>query len=183
MTAQSPTSCRPIATHLQSVGNQSPTSRRPVADWSPIFRDSCRRPVADWSATEKCSFWSHSGCIGCSCFIVARQSPTGCNTCVLPGLYLTVYSGADNRWPVNSPHRWLVMQKMFPSDDVIMCDGGFPSQTTSDVDICQWKLSYFNSNFTEGCSQISSWQLASIASDNGLSLTNDLKQWWSSLLM
>ena len=34
---QSPTSCRPIATYSQSVGNQSPTSRRPIADWSPIL--------------------------------------------------------------------------------------------------------------------------------------------------
>ena len=51
--AQSPNSCRPIATYFQSVGYQSPTSRRPITDWSPIFRHSCRRPVADWSATEK----------------------------------------------------------------------------------------------------------------------------------
>ena len=83
---QSPTSCRPIATHFQSVGNQSPTSRRPVADWSQIFGDSCRRPVADWSATEKMQFWSHSDCIGCSCFLVARQSLTGCSTCVTGAL-------------------------------------------------------------------------------------------------
>ena len=83
---QSPTSCRPVATHFQSVGNQSPTSRRPVADWSLIFRDRCRRPVADWSATEKMQFWSHSGCIGCSCFLVARQSPTGCSACVTGAL-------------------------------------------------------------------------------------------------
>ena len=34
---QSPTSCRPITTYFQSVGNQSPTSRRPIADWSPIL--------------------------------------------------------------------------------------------------------------------------------------------------
>ena len=25
-----------------------------------------------------------------------------------------------HRWPVNSPHKWPVTQKMFPSDDVIM---------------------------------------------------------------
>ena len=25
-----------------------------------------------------------------------------------------------HRWPVNSPHKWPVMQKMFPFDDVIM---------------------------------------------------------------
>ena len=81
----------------QLIADLSPTSRQPVADQlainrplvadrSPIFRDSCRRPVADWSATEKRSFWSHSGCIGCSCFSVARQSPTGCSTCVTGAL-------------------------------------------------------------------------------------------------
>ena len=26
-----------------------------------------------------------------------------------------------HRWPVNSPHKWLVMRKMFPFDDVIVC--------------------------------------------------------------
>ena len=51
-------------------------------------------------------------------------------------VYSTVYSDADQRkhqssaslafvweihgWPVNSPHKWPVMQKMFPFDDVIM---------------------------------------------------------------
>ena len=51
-------------------------------------------------------------------------------------VYLTVYSGADqrklqssaslafvrgiHRRPVNSPHKWPVMRKMFPFDDVIM---------------------------------------------------------------
>ena len=88
---QSPTSCRPFTTYFQSVGNQSPTSRRPIADWSSIFRDSCRRPVADWSATGKRSFWSHIGCIGCSCFLVARQSPTGCSTCVTGALTGSFY--------------------------------------------------------------------------------------------
>ena len=53
-----------------------------------------------------------------------------------PHLYSTVYSGIDqrkhqssaslafvqviHRWPVNSPHKWPVTQKMFPFDDVIM---------------------------------------------------------------
>ena len=48
----------------------------------------------------------------------------------------TVYSGVDqrkhqssaslafvrgiHRWPVNSPHKWPVTQKMFPFDDVII---------------------------------------------------------------
>ena len=51
-------------------------------------------------------------------------------------VYSTVYSGADqrkyqssvslafvwgiHRWPVNSPHKWPVTRKMFPSYDVIM---------------------------------------------------------------
>ena len=43
-------------------------------------------------------------------------------------VYSTVYSDVDqrkhqssaSRWPVNSPHKWPVMQKMLPFDDVIM---------------------------------------------------------------
>ena len=51
-------------------------------------------------------------------------------------VYSTVYSDPDqrkyqssaslayvrgfHRWPVNSPHKWLVTRKMFPFDDVIM---------------------------------------------------------------
>ena len=53
-------------------------------------------------------------------------------------VYSTVYSGTDQRkhqssmslafvrgihqWPVNSPHKWPVTQKMFPFDYVIMLD-------------------------------------------------------------
>ena len=53
-------------------------------------------------------------------------------------VYSTVYSGVDqrkhkssaslafvpriHRWPVNSPHKWPVTRKMFPFDDVIMCN-------------------------------------------------------------
>ena len=99
---QSPTSCRPIATYFQSVGNQLPISHRPIADWSLIFRDSCRRPVADWSATGKRSFWSHSGCIGCSCFIVTRQSPTGCSACMTGVLYKNV--NLREAAPTSSPN-------------------------------------------------------------------------------
>ena len=51
-------------------------------------------------------------------------------------VYSTVYTGAVqrkhqssaslafvrviHRWPVNSPHKWLVTQKMFPFDEVVM---------------------------------------------------------------
>ena len=54
----------------------------------------------------------------------------------LTTVYLTIYSGADqrkhqssasltfvrgiHRGPVNSPHKWPVTRKMFPFDDVIM---------------------------------------------------------------
>ena len=54
----------------------------------------------------------------------------------LPIVYSTIYSDTDqrkhqssaslafvrgiHRWPVNSPHKWPVTQKMFPYDDVIM---------------------------------------------------------------
>ena len=54
---------------------------------------------------------------------------------ILMIVYLTVYSGADqrkhqssaslafvmgiHRWPVNSPHKWPVTRKMFTLDDVI----------------------------------------------------------------
>ena len=64
-------------------------------------------------------------------------------------VYSTVYSGADkrkhhisaalarvrgiHRWPMSSPHKWAVMRKMFPFDDVIM----FPAQSKM-----WWKL-YF----------------------------------------
>ena len=56
-------------------------------------------------------------------------------------VYSTVYSAADqwkhqssaslafvrgiHRWPVNSPHKWLVTRKMFPFDDVIMIKSHF----------------------------------------------------------
>ena len=52
-------------------------------------------------------------------------------------VYSTIYSSIDqrkhqsstslvfvrgiHRWPVNSPHKWQVMWKMFPFDDIIMC--------------------------------------------------------------
>ena len=56
-------------------------------------------------------------------------------------VYSTVYSGVHqrkhqsstslaivpgiHRWPVNSPHKWPVTRRMFPSDDVIMQYGNF----------------------------------------------------------
>ena len=56
-------------------------------------------------------------------------------------VYSAIYSDADqrkhqssaslaflrgiHRWPVNSPHKWPVMQKMFSFDDFIMCSLDF----------------------------------------------------------
>ena len=63
-------------------------------------------------------------------------------------IYSTVYSGADqwkhqssaslalvrgiHRWPVNSPHKRPVTQKMFPSDDVIMSKPTIPRARVND---------------------------------------------------
>ena len=67
--------------------------------------------------------WRHNGLDG-----VSNHQPRHC--------YSTVHSGANqrkhqspislafvreiHRWPVNSPHKWRVTRKMFPSDDVII---------------------------------------------------------------
>ena len=67
-------------------------------------------------------YWRHNGCDDVSNHQI---------------VYSTVYSGTDqrkhqssaslafvrgiHRWPVNSPHKWPVTRKMFPFDDVIMC--------------------------------------------------------------
>ena len=42
------------------------------------------------------------------------------------------------------------------------------SQMNFQIHFLEWKLLYFNSNFTEVCSQKSNWQYASIGSDNGM---------------
>ena len=73
---------QPVADQLQPTSNQLAINRPPVTKRSPIFRDSCRR----WICNRKMQFWSHNGCIGCSCSSVARQSPTGCSTCVTGAL-------------------------------------------------------------------------------------------------
>ena len=35
-------------------------------------------------------------------------------------VYSNIYSDADEKNPVNSPHKWPATRKMFPFDDVIM---------------------------------------------------------------
>ena len=37
-----------------------------------------------------------------------------------PKFRVTGFVWGIHRWPVNSPHKWLVTRKMFPFDDVIM---------------------------------------------------------------
>ena len=71
-------------------------------------------------------------------------------------VYSTVYSDADqrkhqssaslafvrviHRGPVNSPHKWSVMRKMFPFDDVIMSltHHGFLIMLYGNIDLGQW---------------------------------------------
>ena len=42
-------------------------------------------------------------------------------------LQVTGFVWGIHRWPVNSPHKWPVMRKMFPFDDVILCKRGLMS--------------------------------------------------------
>ena len=75
-------------------------------------------------------------------------------------VYSTVYSGGDQRkhqcsaslafvWgihrgPVNSPHKWPVMRKMFPFDDVIMNKKNAAKALLHfKPDSSSWKLAYF----------------------------------------
>ena len=73
------------------------------------------------------------------------MSPMASQINSLTIVYLSVYSGADQRkhessallafvqgihwWPVNSPHKGPVMWKMFPFDDVIMLRNRNPTPT------------------------------------------------------
>ena len=80
---QSPTG-RPLVTDF--YGQFSPTNCQPVPNWSAIDR----RLIAVWSTTKTWRFWSHGGCIDCSWFLVVKQSPTGCSSCVTVVLHSTM---------------------------------------------------------------------------------------------
>ena len=106
-------------------------------------------------------------------------------------VYSSVYSGTDqrkhqssaspafvrgiHRWPVNSPHKWPVTEKMFSFDDVIM-NIFKPGQNAGDVsNAFPWTWSnhhyyYFNfhSEFTEVCSGQSISQKVNTSPCNGL---------------
>ena len=72
------------------------------------------------------------------------MSPMASQITSLTIVFSTVYSGADqrkhkssesqafawgiHRWPVCSPHKWLVTRKMFPFDDAIMQHGCLQEQ-------------------------------------------------------
>ena len=74
--------------------------------------------------------------VGCGHYNDVIMSAMASQITSLTIVYSTFYSGADqrkhqssaslafvwgiHRWPVNSPHKWPVTQKMFPLDDVIM---------------------------------------------------------------
>ena len=80
--------------------------------------------------------------VSCNDYNDVIMGATASQTTSLSVVYSSVYSDADqrkhqNRWPVNSPHKWPVTRKMFPFDDVIMTitilRPGFDS----------WELQYF----------------------------------------
>ena len=71
-------------------------------------------------------------------------------------VYSSVYSGADQskhqssaslafvrgiyRWPANSPHKGQVTRKMFPFDDIIMCNLGPILELGEFQDICPKRI-------------------------------------------
>ena len=62
---------------LQPVADQSPTSLQPPCNLPATTRNFGRKEVAD-----RLQAMCDRG-LRCSCFLVARQSPTGCSTCVI----------------------------------------------------------------------------------------------------
>ena len=116
-------------------------------------------------------------------------------------VYSTVYSGADqrkhqssaslafvravHRWPVNSPHKGPVTQKMFPFGDVIMNTKywGLHQNSRHFTDTKLWRI--FVKDFVSYCfkfrrnlfSRTPTWQEVIMGSDNDLS-SNNLNEWW-----
>ena len=100
----------------------------------------------DDKCTKKFSFRHNDVIMGAMAF----------QTISLMVVYLTIFSDADprkhqssaslafvrgifHRWPVNSPHKWPVMRKMFPFDDVIMFNFTFwrrVTNTAEDMKLC-----------------------------------------------
>ena len=82
--------------------------------------------------TETCHgatlHWRHNDHDG-----VSNHQPDGCllnrlfrrRSKKISKLHVTGFCGGIHRGPVNSPHKWPVIRKMFPFDDVIMkhCNG------------------------------------------------------------
>ena len=108
-----------------------------------IFRVHFVYAARQWETTQNDILKCHSikGCIDSSARIFHHYNDVIMGVMVskitsLSIVYSTIYSGADqrkhqssaslafvggiHRWPVNSPHKWPVMRKMFPFDDVIM---------------------------------------------------------------
>ena len=97
--------------------------------WGSFCPERDELKTCQWNIKKKHVFvvitlqWRHNGRYG-----VSNHQPNDC--------LLKIYSVADQRkhqssaslafvwgihlWPVNSPHKWPVTQKMFPFDDVIM---------------------------------------------------------------
>ena len=94
----------------------------------PAYRQRCVYHSVSFMCYALCIWWSH--------YRDVIMSTMASQITSLTIVYLTVYSGADQRkhqssaslafvWgihrgPVNSPHKWPVTRKMFSFDDVIM---------------------------------------------------------------
>ena len=110
---------------------------RYILSWgasSPAGAELTLFPIQCWHCVEKQIFHSTSTSYHYSDVIMG---PMASQVTSLTIVYSTFYSGADqrkhqssaslvfmrgiHRWPVKSPHKWPVMRKMFPFDDVIMC--------------------------------------------------------------
>ena len=97
--------------------------------------------------------WRHNGCDG-----ISNYQPHDCllyrlfrrRSKKISKLHVTGLCAGIHRWLVNSPHKWPVMRKMFPFDDVIMI---FPHWDPSLRKI-DTRLSRIV-NVTECCSQFS----------------------------
>ena len=101
-------------------------------------------------------------------------------------VYLTVYSGADqrkhqssaslafvrgiHRWPVNSPHKGPVTRKMFPFDDVIMAVAIIKLEMSS-LDLL-WLSTITNKFIDQTKSPEHSWHYRRLMDEVGLLTTN-----------
>ena len=116
-------------------------------------------------------------------------------------VYSTIYSGADqrkyqssasltfargiHRWPVNSPHKGPVTRKMFPLDDVIMCNAkrvlmGFQTFAAELIQcraVCQLFSDWIDACIFYLTFPIFGWNMHNIFAFNGFQLSKISQNW------